>query len=120
MSDKEKGLPVLRQTPVDFLRPEEARQALNPDVALDATESCDDRVSLRYNTLREVERVRRVVSGELDQNLPELLSVARGVFRAHALEKIATAAMKPTANPPMIVAIGDLIKPMKFDGAEAA
>ena len=27
MSDKEKGLPSLRKTPVDFLSPEEARQA---------------------------------------------------------------------------------------------
>ena len=27
MSDKEKGLPLLRKTPVDFLSPEEARRA---------------------------------------------------------------------------------------------
>src|SRR5436309_3755300 len=38
MSDKEKGLPLLRKTPVDFLSREEARQALKPDVALDASE----------------------------------------------------------------------------------
>ena len=39
MSDKEKGLPLLRKTPVDFLSREEARQALKPDVALDASEA---------------------------------------------------------------------------------
>ena len=39
MSDKEKGLPLLRKTPVDFLSPEEARQALKPDVALDPSEA---------------------------------------------------------------------------------
>src|SRR4026209_2078232 len=39
MSDKDKGLPLLRKTPVDFLSREEARQALNPDVALDASEA---------------------------------------------------------------------------------
>ena len=44
MSEKEKGLPSLRKTPVDFLSPEEARQALKPDVALDATEAARLRV----------------------------------------------------------------------------
>jgi hypothetical protein len=39
MSDKEKGLPLLRKTPVDFLSRDEARQALNPDGALDAAEA---------------------------------------------------------------------------------
>ena len=39
MSDKTKGLPLLRKTPVDFLSRDEARQALNPDVALDASEA---------------------------------------------------------------------------------
>ena len=39
MSDQQKGLPLLRKTPVDFLSREEARQALNPDVALDASEA---------------------------------------------------------------------------------
>src|ERR1700752_658994 len=39
MSDKEKGLPLLRKTPVDFLSREEARQALNRDTALDASEA---------------------------------------------------------------------------------
>src|SRR5262249_16958240 len=39
MSDKDKGLPLLQKTPVDFLSRDEARQALNPDAALDATEA---------------------------------------------------------------------------------
>jgi hypothetical protein len=39
MSQKKNGLPSLRKTPLDFLSPDEARQAVKPVAALDTSEA---------------------------------------------------------------------------------
>ena len=39
MSDKKNELPSLRKTPLDFLSRDEARQAVKPVAALDASEA---------------------------------------------------------------------------------
>jgi len=54
-----------------------------------ATESCEDRISLTYNTMRKLSMAAEVSSGKYDQRLPELLTLARGMFRLEQLEHIA-------------------------------
>lgn len=54
-----------------------------------STTSCEDRVSLTFNTMRQLRLSSAVARGDYDQNLPELISLARGMFRLDQLEVIA-------------------------------
>jgi hypothetical protein len=58
-------------------------------VGIGATESCQDRISLTYNTMRKLSMAAEVSRGKYDQRLPELLTLARGMFRLEQLENIA-------------------------------
>ncbi|VVE55831.1 E3 ubiquitin-protein ligase SspH2 [Pandoraea horticolens] len=54
-----------------------------------ATESCEDRVALTYNTLTKLSHAHAVTRGECDARLDEIVDRGRGAFRLDALEKIA-------------------------------
>ena len=58
-------------------------------VSVDATTSCQDRVSLTYNDMKKVRLVSDVENGQYDDHLGELIQLARGMYRLDQLEKIA-------------------------------
>ena len=94
MSDKEKGLPSLRKTPVDFLSPEEARQALKPDVALDATEAAR---ALRSEPNSENIQMRAVFALRRAQTMAAQNALA--VIANRAQPQVATAARNGLRGP---------------------
>lgn len=59
------------------------------DIAMESTETCDDRIALTYNTMQEKAMVVGISRGEYDNNLSELMSKARDIFRMEQLGKIA-------------------------------
>lgn len=59
-----------------------------------ATTSCEDRVSLTFNEMRKARLVADVENGAYDDRLPDLINVARGMFRLDKLEKIAREKVK--------------------------
>ncbi|VVE58531.1 putative E3 ubiquitin-protein ligase ipaH4.5 [Pandoraea horticolens] len=67
---------------------EELRQ-LAFQVVQGATESCEDRGALTYNTLTKLSHAHAVTRGECDARLDEIVDRGRGAFRLDALEKIA-------------------------------
>jgi len=70
--------------------------------SIGGTESCEDRVSLTYNTMRKLSMAAEVSRGQYDQRLPELVNLARGMFRLEQLEIIAretTATLVQTYGP---------------------
>lgn len=54
-----------------------------------ATATCEDRVSHTFNAMRQLHLASDVARGTFDQRLPQLLNVARGMFRLDQLEIIA-------------------------------
>jgi len=58
-------------------------------VSVDATASCQDRISLTYNDMKKVRLVSAVENGQYDGRLEELVQLARGMYRLDQLEKIA-------------------------------
>lgn len=54
-----------------------------------ASASCDDRILLTLNAMRQLRLACDVEAGEYDQRLPDLLTLARGMFRLDQLEAIA-------------------------------
>lgn len=54
-----------------------------------ATVRCEDRVSLTFNAMRKLRVASDVAQGAYDERLPELISMARGMFRLDKLERIA-------------------------------
>ena len=56
-----------------------------------ATATCEDRVSHTFNAMRQLHLASDVARGNYDQRLPQLLEVARGMFRLDQLEIIARA-----------------------------
>lgn len=58
-------------------------------IATEATSSCEDRVTLALNQMKNILLVHNAEKGEYDNNLPELVSVGREMFRLEKLEKIA-------------------------------
>ena len=54
-----------------------------------ATASCEDRVSHTFNAMRQLHLASDVARGTYDQRLPQLLALARGMFRLDQLETIA-------------------------------
>ncbi|HHL2713162.1 TPA: NEL-type E3 ubiquitin ligase domain-containing protein [Yersinia enterocolitica] len=66
-------------------------------VAIGATTSCDDRVTLTYNQMQNVALLHDVENGHFDTKLPELISVGREMFRLEQLEQIAQNKVKTLA-----------------------
>lgn len=70
----------------------EDRQALRSmtfQIAEEATQSCEDRVSLAYNEMKMLILADEVERGRYDEQIPELIEHARGLFRLESLYKIA-------------------------------
>jgi hypothetical protein len=63
-------------------------------VAIGATEACEDRVSLVYNDMKKVRLTGDIDVGHYDHKLDQLVGIARGMFRLDMLEMIATRKVK--------------------------
>ncbi|KFX13096.1 hypothetical protein KP17_12190 [Pectobacterium parvum] len=59
------------------------------DIAIDATTSCVDRVTLTYHEMKSAERTHHAESGKYDNDLPKLVDIGREKFRLDSLEGIA-------------------------------
>ncbi|EKT61245.1 NEL-type E3 ubiquitin ligase domain-containing protein [Providencia sneebia] len=57
--------------------------------AYDATETCEDRVTLSLNAMMQYELIHNIDRGNYDNNLPDLMAQCREIFRLQYLEKIA-------------------------------
>ncbi|MEM7872536.1 NEL-type E3 ubiquitin ligase domain-containing protein, partial [Morganella morganii] len=58
-------------------------------MATEATSSCEDRVTLALNQMKNVVRIHDAEKGKYDNNLSELVSAGREMFRLEKLELIA-------------------------------
>lgn len=63
-------------------------------MATEATSSCEDRVTLALNKMKNVQLVHNAEKGEFNENLPGLVSVGREMFRLEKLEQIAREKVK--------------------------
>ena len=63
-------------------------------MATEATSSCEDRVTLALNKMKNVQLVHNAEKGEFNNNLPGLVSVGREMFRLEKLEQIAREKVK--------------------------
>ena len=67
------------------------------DEAINASNACEDRISVTLNAMRVVQITHEVTTGKYDRNLRQLVGLARGIFR---LEKLDAAARQfVAANP---------------------
>ncbi len=86
------GNPQFQRSVSDWLTQLEDHPDLRSDtfaVSDGAAISCEDRISLTFNTMRKLHLSSAVARGDYDQQLPELLGLARGMFRLDQLEVIA-------------------------------
>ena len=84
--------PAFRMTFQAWLREMAAHPSLRAHlfaVAQGATASCQDRVMLTANDMAKARLLFQVERGDYDQGLPELIALARGMFRLEKLEAIA-------------------------------
>ena len=84
--------PAFRMTFQAWLREMMAHPSLRAHlfaVAQGATASCQDRVMLTANDMAKARLLFQVERGDYDQRLPELIAIARGMFRLEKLEAIA-------------------------------
>ena len=84
--------PAFRTTFQAWLREMAAHPSLRAHlftVAQGATASCQDRVMLTANDMAKARLLFQVERGVYDQRLPELIAIARGMFRLERLEAIA-------------------------------
>jgi hypothetical protein len=84
--------PVFRTTFQSWLREMALHSSLRAHVfavARGATASCQDRVMLTANDMAKARLLFQVERGDYDQRLPELIDIARGMFRLEKLEAIA-------------------------------
>ncbi|EBY7415598.1 NEL-type E3 ubiquitin ligase domain-containing protein, partial [Salmonella enterica subsp. enterica serovar Montevideo] len=58
-------------------------------MATEATSSCEDRVTLALNRMKNVQLVHNAEKGVYDKNIPGLVSAGREMFRLEKLEQIA-------------------------------
>ncbi|EGY29462.1 Ipa [Candidatus Regiella insecticola 5.15] len=63
-------------------------------IAEGATSSCEDRVSLAYNQIKNVYLNHAIEQGEYDNRVKEIIQLARGMFRMNELEQIARKKVK--------------------------
>lgn len=71
-----------------------ALRALTFAISYDATETCEDRVALAYNSMQQAMLTHDIENGKYDKDLPGLFSVARELFRLEKLEEIAREKVK--------------------------
>ncbi len=86
------GHPLFKQATAEWLSHLANHPSLRKDTFLisdEATTSCEDRVSLTFNDMKKARVATDVARGDYDQRLPELVALARGMFRLDKLEKIA-------------------------------
>jgi Leucine-rich repeat (LRR) protein len=86
------GNQKFRQSVVEWLSHLADHPELRKDtfqVSVGATESCEDRVSLTFNEMKKLRLAADVENGAYDARLPDLISLARGMFRLDKLEEIA-------------------------------
>ena len=91
------GNPQFRQSVVAWLSHLADHPQLREDtfqLALGATVSCEDRVSLTFNNMKKARLNADVENGDYNERLPDLISLARGMFRLDKLEKIAREKVK--------------------------
>jgi Leucine-rich repeat (LRR) protein len=84
--------PQFRASVAEWLTHLETRSELRQatfDFSEEATASCEDRVSLSFNAMRELRLSFDVARGDYDNRLPELIDLARGMFRLDELARIA-------------------------------
>lgn len=58
-------------------------------IVMDASESCEDRITLTYNNIQRIMMVHDAEQGTFDNSLAELVSTGREMFRLAQLEQIA-------------------------------
>lgn len=63
-------------------------------IAMDATESCEDRVTLAYHQMQQVTLVHDAERGAFDSQLAELITVGREIFRLAQIEPLAREKVK--------------------------
>lgn len=63
-------------------------------MAIEATSSCEDRVTLALNQMKSVQLIHNAEKGEYDNHLSGLVSVGREMFRQEKLEQIAREKVK--------------------------
>lgn len=68
--------------------------------AYEATETCEDRVTLSWNAMQTAQLEDDVESGVYDGQLPQLVTLARGLFQLNVLDKIAKEKIRVLARLP--------------------
>ncbi|EGF7348131.1 hypothetical protein F6T13_22015 [Escherichia coli] len=63
-------------------------------IAYDATETCEDRVSLTWNHMQRALKVYKAENGEYDDSIPSFFNLAKEMFRIEVLEEISHAKVK--------------------------
>jgi E3 ubiquitin-protein ligase SspH2 len=58
-------------------------------ISIDASASCEDRVSLSFNQMKHARLAYDIDNGKYDNQIATVIDLARGMFRLDALEKIA-------------------------------
>lgn len=84
--------PEFKQQVVDWLERIYSDAELRKEIFLEAQEglgSCEDRVSFTFNTMKKRELELKTARGDYDNDLPQLVAIARQQFRLDELEKIA-------------------------------
>ena len=84
--------PQFRNSVIEWLHHLETNPQLRSDtfvVSEGATATCGDRIYHAFNDMRQLRLASDVSNGDYDQRLPELLTLARGMFRLGQLEDIA-------------------------------
>jgi E3 ubiquitin-protein ligase SspH2 len=85
-------LPEFKQEVIDWLARIHNDAELRKEIFLIAEEglgSCEDRVSLAFNTMKKRELELKTARGDYDNDLPALIAIARQQFRLDELEKLA-------------------------------
>ncbi len=88
------GNPKFNQSTAEWLTHLAANPPLRSEtlqICLGATTTCEDRVTLTFNDMQRARLVGDVERGHYDQRLPDLISLARGMFRLDQLDGAARA-----------------------------
>lgn len=83
--------PEFRASVAKWLPELAANPALRRDTFLvseGATTSCEDRIALSFNEMQKLRLASDVARGDYDGRIPELMNLARGMFRLDQLEQI--------------------------------
>ena len=84
--------PVFREQIIQWLERLAKNPELRKEVFIEAKEgrgSCEDRVSLTFNRMKQTEIILEIHSGKYNKDLPTLIELARQQYRLQELDKIA-------------------------------